>query len=285
MLPKQLSSAIWSAPYWSGYRSQLHQLALQSDSGLPSPGPLNALLPKRARTTSGHPIQFVDSTTLGPVDYEDHIFKTGQVSTRGCNWHDLFNALVWARYPAIKAAVNAQHQSHLGDRGPGGRGRGRVRDALTLFDESGVIVASSNPEWLQLLRRHQWPELFQNNPAAWAGEIRVFIVGHAILEKLLAPYKSMTAHALLVALEGDPEQQPHDREDFEIDTLVAEQISQGQRLTAPRVLSPLPLMGIPGWWPHGAQDGAFYRDQQVFRGASGTGKGLFQITPQHRPPR
>jgi len=33
-------------------------------------------------------------------------------------------------------------------------------------------------------------------------------------------------------------------------------------------LSPLPLMGIPGWWAGGPQDQSFYDDQSVFRPAA-----------------
>jgi len=36
-------------------------------------------------------------------------------------------------------------------------------------------------------------------------------------------------------------------------------------LNSPADLSPLPLMGIPGWWPRAEQNEAFYSDRQVFR--------------------
>jgi hypothetical protein len=39
----------------------------------------------------------------------------------------------------------------------------------------------------------------------------------------------------------------------------------GRLLTQPADLSPLPLSGIPGWWPFEPQDESVYDDQQVFR--------------------
>ena len=50
-----------------------------------------------------------------------------------------------------------------------------------------------------------------------------------------------------------------------LDRQIADQFLAGNMLTAPACLSPLPLAGIPGWWPDAVQDDAFYSDLQVFR--------------------
>jgi hypothetical protein len=115
---------------------------------LPSHADCNQLLTKLTRPVvalSGKPIRFVppiaedDETTNR---YEPRIYEHGEVQTRENSWHDLFNALVWMRFPKAKAAINARHieqQKLHGLRAT----RSAVQDAMTLFDESGVIVAAA----------------------------------------------------------------------------------------------------------------------------------------------
>ena len=89
-----------------------------------------------------------------------------------------------------------------------------------------------------------------------------------MLEKYLAPYKSMTAKALLIhtdLLEDDCDRNTMLQS---LDRKIAEKFIVGGILTCPADLSPLPLAGIPGWWPEGHQDEQFYADLQVFRPAA-----------------
>jgi len=238
-------------PPWAAYRDLLD--ALPGD-GWPDTERLTRLLPPGVRTRSGHPVRFVPAQRLPGVEYERHIHETGQVSTRR-NAHDLFNALVWCRLPRFKAALNAAHYAHL-DAQSGGR-RGPRRDALTLLDESGVIVVGAGPALRGALLARDWPRAFVELRDAW-GAVRVVVCGHAILEKFLQPYKALTAHALYLADAG-PATAPA------LDRRLAALLSDGQRIRSPADLAPLPLMGIPGWWPGGAQDAAFYADRAVFR--------------------
>ena len=65
---------------------------------------------------------------------------------------------MWVQWPGLKAAMNAAHC-----RGPApgkGTNRSRCRDAITLLDESGLVVAASDRAHLEALREHQWPTLF-----------------------------------------------------------------------------------------------------------------------------
>jgi hypothetical protein len=39
---------------------------------------------------------------------------------------------------------------------PAGEARGTIRDALTHFDECGIVVLSSQPDLLELLRGFEW---------------------------------------------------------------------------------------------------------------------------------
>ena len=73
----------------------------------------------------------------GQDGYEQRIFDTGEVVTRPNDWHDFFNALVWAVYPRTKT----RHECPIFSGGRrGGAETGAVRDALTQFDECGVVV-------------------------------------------------------------------------------------------------------------------------------------------------
>jgi len=50
-----------------------------------------------------------------------------------------------------------------------------------------------------------------------------------------------------------------------LDEWIANGLLDGQLLESPACLSPVPLMGIPGWRPGGVQDDEFYADHYVFR--------------------
>jgi hypothetical protein len=242
-------------PFWRGYRRLLDALP---GAEFPRSEHLDTLLPQQAVSGSGARIRFVPAGRLAGVSYEQHIYETGEVSTREANWHDLFNALVWCRLPRLKSAMNTLHYRHLDD-GPAGR-RGSVRDALTLLDESGIIVASTNPAVLDALEARDWSLAFVAYREAWHHDLRVLICGHAVLEKFLQPYKSITAHAVFLHTPRVPKTE-------EMDGQLARALLEDGLLRSTSDLSPLPLAGIPGWWPDGPQDADFYADRDVFRPA------------------
>jgi hypothetical protein len=159
--------------------------------------------------------------------------------------------------------MNAVHFRELGS-GQEGR-RGKQRDALTLFDESGVIVVSSVKESLDALAGRDWKFVFRENASAWHDEIKVFVPGHALLEKFPLPYKSLTAQALLIRLDDSWLEKPRATLLQMLDEMLADRLLEGSILDSPASLSPLPLMGIPGWWPPHEQNENFYADRQVFR--------------------
>ena len=241
-------------PGWAGYRDLLDAL---DGEDFPGTAELNGLLLPGLATEGGDPVRFIPADTVPGVEYERHIFRTGQVPTREHNWHDLFNALVWCRWPRLKRAMNTQHEHH---RAAGCAGsRGAVRDALTLFDECGAVVICPDRELLRGVAKHQWQTVFEAEPAP-----RVLVTGHALLEKFLRPYKSMTAHTLLVEFGvGAGENIPGGLIGM-LDAQLASALLEGRLLRSPADLAPLPLCGLPGWWP-GNRDRAFYDDRQVFR--------------------
>jgi hypothetical protein len=98
--------------------------------------------------------------------------------------------------------------------------------------------------------------LFVTDRALWA-QARVGVVGHALLEKLHQPYKSITAHVWAVPVPLVLGDDWAAWDDWFAQGLSAERL-------ASKPLTPLPVLGIPGWWAAN-QDPDFYADAQVFR--------------------
>lgn len=62
---------------------------------------------------AGVRLRFTAQETLDDgLHYERRIHDHGLIATRGDNWHDLFNAFVWMRFPALKAALNRRQPTH-----------------------------------------------------------------------------------------------------------------------------------------------------------------------------
>jgi hypothetical protein len=242
--------------------------ALRIDWGAPWLAPLRDLRPcvesadwrsalngearrRGVRTAGGQPIVFAAADDAGTAAYESHIFATGRVPTRD-NAHDLFNALIWIAFPRTKAALNARQAAELARDGVRAS-RGPVRDAATLIDESGLLLVAEG-EACAALARLDWNWLFEAKRAQWGRRWHAFAFGHALIEKLLNPYKGLTAAVVCLHAAADTA--------ADVDRQAAEWIA-GAAL-APRLLSHLPVLGIPGWWAaNEAPD--FYADAAVFR--------------------
>jgi hypothetical protein len=212
-------------------------------------------------TGCGAPLTFIAQADLpAGTAYEAHIGATGGVPTRE-NLHDFFNALVWFSYPRVKAALNARQAEAIERHGITGS-RGTERDALTLFDENAVVFVTADAELARALVEFDWRRLFVADRAAWGVRCAVRPFGHALLEKLIEPYKACTAHAWIVDAPADYFGWPDARQTAWIDETIAASIA-GSALDS-RVFAPLPVLGIPGWWPANV-DPAFYDDERVFR--------------------
>lgn len=224
---------------------------------------LNTLLSEAWVNDRGIPLRFVPSDQHEPGPYEERIAGSGLISTRPGNWHDLFNALIWARLPRLKTAMNTMHCRPQPDTGR--HVRGSVRDALTLFDECGMVVASPAVGLLQDLSRHNWGSAFGRDAGFWNEQVTLVVTGHALLEKLVQPYKAVTANCLLLQVDHQFQRLPRERRVEWLDEAVSKALLEGELLKRTSRLSPLPLMGIPGWWTQGHQDSEFYLDPDVFR--------------------
>jgi hypothetical protein len=140
--------------------------------------------------------------------YDARITMHGDVPSREGDWHDFFNALCFATFPRAKLALHARQYAilearvgHDAKRLPGSRTR--EQDALTLFDEGGVVVAADELAYAALTnaspeaRRDQLLELTSRSDTAAKGKIeplpladsggRAVVVpfGHALFEHLI----------------------------------------------------------------------------------------------------
>jgi hypothetical protein len=237
-------------PAFAPYRLLIDSLDL-----LRTPATLAGLntLAAANNTTQAHglPLRFVAAAgRLSARDYETRILRTGEVPTRADTWHDIMNALVWLRFPRFKAALNAAHGEAIGLETD--TSRGRRRDALTVLDESGVWVTSCDPALHALLVEHAWQTLFWEQRQAVESAMEFVVVGHALLEKLLAPYPAVTGKCLM--LETDPANC----------TMETRAVAALGAIRSPRQLAPLPVQGVPGWDAANAA-AAYYANPGIFR--------------------
>lgn len=185
--------------------------------------------------------QFVAQTPALLADglhYEQRIAERGAIATRASNWHDLFNALVWLRYPALKQALNTRQVAEIARMGP--KLRSRAQYALTHFDEAGVLVTVTDASLLDAWDRHDWVGLFWDRRGAWHdGSIRVELFGHALLEHALTPDKLLVGKALVYLGQAATDDSAREH--------CLRAIAAGRCLGDPLELRPLPLAGIPGW--------------------------------------
>ncbi|AOF82937.1 hypothetical protein BSY238_951 [Methyloversatilis sp. RAC08] len=217
----------------------------------------------RPRTGTGHALTFCASP---PDDqpYESRIAGSGCVSTRDHNWHDTFNALVWLTFPLTKAAMNQCHAGHLLHAADRAGTRGPVRDALTQFDEDGLVLVSDDCSLLDAIRHHRWREaMFERRGALEAA--RLFVIGHALLDKARAPHVGLCARAYLVS-SRQLGAVAADVSAARVDAWLARQIDEGSWPRSPRDLQPLPVLGLPGMTADNTC-AAYFDDTRQFRPA------------------
>jgi Protein of unknown function (DUF3025) len=240
----------WQAPWWQPWRELGKQVIAHVQAGAGVHEALNAC--------GSANVRFVPQSALPEAQaYEAFIFETKTVPTRD-NLHDFLNGLAWLRFPRIKARLNALQYQEIANHGVQPL-RGAMRDALTLFDENAAFLcANLHAPVIEALRERDWQAAFQTHRALLEAHPPV-LFGHALLEKLASPYKSVTAHVF-------PAQIAHyfvaNGDIAELDEAVAGQLQASALLPKPFV--PLPVLGVPHWWA--ANESAdFYADSTVFR--------------------
>lgn len=162
--------------------------------------------------------------------YDERIYTKGEVPSRVATWHDFFNMLVWASFPATKRAINARQRRALrawvdpaAQRLPSARTP--EQDALAMLDEGGALIASRGP-------------LDEGSvPAAIArGEARVLLLGHAIYEHLVVSGGAVRAFPWFVETDA-----PFD----DIDVLRRDADARLARALAEAPLGPRASPGLP----------------------------------------
>lgn len=243
--------------YWCGWDSFLKTIpALDTHEGSVATW-LNRLKP------ATFPKTFVPQSVLpSGVSYEAFIFEYHQIPTRD-GLHDFFNGLCWLSFPKTKLSFNHIHQQQMAQLGT--TQRGRVRDMLTVIDENGFLIECPDELW-QALANKQWIKAFMDLRHLWQ-QSRVMVFGHALLEKLINPYKAITAHAIRIPSQRldvkDEATTYFTSKDLKhIDTYLAEYLSEQTLITKPYI--PIQIFGIPGWSSE-EQNLAYYQDTSVFR--------------------
>lgn len=158
----------------------------------------------------------------------------GRIPTRDRSWHDTFNALAFVHFPRTKAALHrrclALQQARA--RTPP---RSREEDALTLIDETSLVIAGSPSAVAAFERARANSTLAELDPIVRGEGMLAFVFGHALLEHLALQRPRIGAGVLTVALDGTPDRQ-------ELDRTLAERIAAGG--------FPRPQLSPTLTWPH-----------------------------------
>jgi hypothetical protein len=238
-----LENIDWNAPWLAHLRLRGEAVASVVQQGASVADALNQ--------AGAAPVLFVPQSELpAGMAYEDFIFRRGRCPTRD-GLHDFFNGLCWLHLPRVKQQLNRIQAAQIAAAGIQGV-RGRVRDAATLFDENAALFQGPDALWDALVVK-DWQRLFVELRPLWS-QARVLLIGHALMEKLVAPRKGMTAHVYRA--------QAGVTSLAELDQWLARDVSADKLARKP--FAPLPVLGIPGWCTAN-ENPDFYRDAAVFR--------------------
>lgn len=247
-------------------------LSALGDACFPTIQTCNDMLALRQQTITvkqGSPLRFVPQVHGKQgfeAQYEPRCYLKGEVQMRENNWHDLFNALVWLTFPKSKAEINASHYHALmEDRDPvTGSQRGAIRDAATLVDESGVIVVCSDAELVSMLREFRWKELFWHQRELVQSSMEYCIFGHGLYEKAMHPYIGMCGQGVILTVEQSFFGHALPERLAAIDAMLSGCIVALGSWKEHDMLTPVPLLGIPGWDVANEQP-SYYENTAYFR--------------------
>lgn len=246
-----LSDIDWRAPWLSPWRALGESTAQRVIAGRSQYQVLNEVTKVEGLAPERDSMRFVPQSEL-PVGepYESHIFRHRRCPTRD-GLHDFFNGLAWLHFPLIKQHLNHLHVAQINRTGITPM-RGPARDALTLFDENGALLRTPDVLW-NALQAKDWQRVFGNLRELWAHSYLV-LFGHALLEKLVVPRKSITAHVYRAY--------PATDSIADLDAWVAASLNAEVLATKP--FAHLPVLGVPGWCADN-ETAHFYADPFVFR--------------------
>jgi Protein of unknown function (DUF3025) len=111
---------------------------------------------------------------------------------------------------------------------------------------------------IEALRTRDWHRAFQTQRPLLEKHPPV-LFGHALLEKLVSPYKSVVAHVFPTQFAIDS---VADDGLQTLDEHLAAQLCEAA--LQPKPFVPLPVLGVPLWWAAN-ENADFYADRTVFR--------------------
>lgn len=231
---------------------------------------LLSALPQPILTLNGQVLKIVEQDGK-PGHFSEHyaprIYLSGEIQTRTENWHDFFQFITWFMFPKTKATINAIHipaaQSRIEEQTDLGR-RSSIENMLSLFDEGGAVILSSDNSLLQLIRDFKWKELFWQRRDDVNSKLKLVTFGHALYEKGLSPYVGMTANCILFHVDEKLLQQTNQQQLDWIDNELAKLFLAGEPYKKPKDLAPFPLLGLPGWDEDNEME-SYYDNVNYFR--------------------
>lgn len=244
------------------YQSLTQRFAIEQQNDWPSCAWLNQFI--SSTVLSGQSVRFVENAALEDETryYEAIIYETGQVPTRENNWHDLFGALIWCLFPKTKALLNALHIADIQEFGL--KVRTPARNAITLWDECGVLVVTTEKALIHSLQQHQWHHAFVECRELWGTCAEAVMFGHANYEMMTAPFDGLTGKLLPVYVDASYFSQSWDARYAYLDEILYQHIKEQHWLKDNKQMSPLPILGIPGWW-EANNDPSYYNNTDYFR--------------------
>lgn len=241
----------WRAAWLAPWQALGEPAAQQVLAGVAQPVALNTAGQTFWPAPAKPPVRFVPQAELPPgTAYEQYIFDSEQCPTRE-GLHDFFNGLAWLAFPQTKRRLNQLHVAQIARSGIAPV-RGPARDGLTLFDENAALLCAPDALWNALAAK-DWPEVFGKLRPLWA-QSQLVLFGHALLEKLVFPRKSITAHVYRTFVATNSI--------ADLDSWLAADVSA--QCLAGKPFAHLPVLGVPHWWSAN-QDMGFYDDPGVFR--------------------
>ena len=131
-----------------------------------------------------------------------------------------------------------------------GKSRGPARDGATIFDENSALLVLRDSDAGRALeaalRGHDWRSAFiaQREKFAAGGDAEVWLFGHALMEKLVAPRKAITAHTRVIFADDAYFALDDAARRAWLDARVAQDLVEQGLSTAD--FTPLPVLGLPG---------------------------------------
>jgi len=135
--------------------------------------------------------------------YDARIDALGLLPTREANYHDFFNAMVWATFPLSKAAIAARQHgiwkrelepmfTQLPSR------RTREQDALAMLDEGGLIVLAPPAIEREVRARCEAGDEAWLRAQRATNTVKTFVFGHALHEHMVSTDALIRANPIVV---------------------------------------------------------------------------------------